>query len=193
MKEPIRPIHKSHRCVCLHKYVNSTYTQQSAHLVKQDKTPMQNVYLLVQKINGSALGFITVKYISTNLNSQFTHLPTTRPEIYLANKANILENFVVKVNGHLQVHIYWLGLIENLDIFNYKINYMQIPISVTNETTSYIKKLFETKKLYYQSKFNIRNVININCLTLETIDEELENINIIDDLDEIIKIKDICL
>jgi hypothetical protein len=169
MKEPVRPIHKSHRVIGLNKCIsNYSYFEQAKH-----KT---TVYLLIQKFNqAEPSDFTIIKYLSINSNSQFTYLPIKKPEEYLTNKTNILCDTIIELNEHVQIHVYWLRSIEITDIFNYKINYIQIPIF--NQAKSYIKTLFETKKIYYQDKFRMRNTINFFNAKLELLDNNMEEID----------------
>jgi hypothetical protein len=169
MKEPVRTISKSYRSHCLYKL---------------DKcTNKSTVYLLIQKSNSELVDSTCIKFLSSNSSSEFTYLPTVKPEIYLTNKSNIISDFIIDINQHLQIHVYLLGLIENLDIFNYKINWIQIP--ETYNTLLNIKNLFQMKKLYYQSKYKIRYVINVTHL------EKLDKIMEVDDSDSIKSIMEI--
>ncbi len=175
MKEPVRPIHKSQRSVCLHKFASQWLSNQIR--VK----PKTTVYLLVQKFNqAEPSDFTIIKYLSVNSNSQFTYLPIKKPDSYLTNLTNILCDVIIEVSEYLQIHVYWLRSIENFDIFNYKINYIQIPIY--NPARSYIKTLFETKKLYYQDKFHMRNTINFTNANLELVVDEIDSIMSIADI-----------
>lgn len=172
MKEPVRPIHKSQRSVCLHKFASNS-NQSLTHQMKLK--PKTTVYLLVQKFNqAEPSDFTIIKYLSVNSNSQFTYLPIKKPDSYLTNLTNILCDVIIEVSEYLQIHVYWLRSIENFDIFNYKINYIQIPI--LNPARSYIKTLFETKKLYYQDRFHMRNTINFTNANLELVGDEINSI-----------------
>ena len=169
MKEITRPIHKSHRSINLHKFV-----------ANQKIKPIKTIaYLLIQKCNQmTPSDFVTIKYLSTNSNSQFTYLPTTKPHIYLTNQANILYELPIDINPNLIVYVYWLQSIEILDIFNYKINYVQIPLDIQtiNQEISYIETLLNTQTVYYFDKNNIRNKINFNSSKLKSLDDDIEDL-----------------
>ncbi len=167
MKEPVRTIHKSHRSICLHSY-------QQPYQIKELK-PKTTVYLLVQKYNNvEQFEYTIIKYLGLNSNSQFTYLPTEKPLMYLTNKSNILCDSVIEINKYLNLHVYWMRVIENLDIFRYKINYTQIP--VINDAKSYIKTLFDVKKIYWLNRQNIPNNINFSTANLESVDDDIDQI-----------------
>lgn len=175
MKELTQPIHKSHRSINLHKYMTS-----------QEIKPHKTIaYLLIQKFNQLIpSSFVPIKFLSTNSNSQFTYLPTIKPLIYLTNHINILYDITIEVNPYLIIHIYWLQSIENLDIFNYKIIHTYIPIDaqipvdnqLINQEILYIKSLFNTYKVYYLDKFNIKNIINFNSHKIKSLDTDIEEL-----------------
>lgn len=189
MKELTKPTCKSHRSVNLHKFVPN-----------QEIKPIKTIaYLLIQKLNQSTSSdFIIINYLSTNSNSQYTYLPTTKPHIYLENQTNILCDYSIKVNPNLIVHVYWLQSLEILDIFNnnivpkndYKINYVQIPINieipinvenpistqVINQEISYVKTFFNREKIYYFDKNYIQNTIDFSSCKLKSIDADIEDL-----------------
>jgi hypothetical protein len=104
MKDP-KPLHKSYRCVNLHKYKN----------IYIEKT---NIYLLVQIIWTDKIKVI--KYLSLNTNNNL--IPTTKPLIYLQNYSNIVNKLKFELNNNIILNIYILNSFDVLDIVNYKIN-----------------------------------------------------------------------
>ena len=175
MKEPQKPISKSYRSLNLHSYKSSSLLEHQINKknlqlipynekkyirftqscpsspVSQIVKPSQTIiYLLIQTCSVcESRDYTMCKYVCVNSHAYSSHkfLPTTRPGIYLDNLSNIVSTLTVQINPSAILNVYWLKQIDTLDIFSYKICYIQIPVNLTLLKFSH---LINGKNFYYK-------------------------------------------
>ncbi len=191
MKDPQKPISKSYRSLNLHsykssrslehqinkknlqlipynekKYIRFTQSCPSSPISKIVKPIPTNIYLLIQLCSVCEFRDYTIcKYVCVNSHAHSSHtfLPTIRPGIYLDNLSNIVSSLTVQINPSTILNVYWLKQIDTLDIFSYKICYIQIPVNLTLLKFSH---LINGKKFYYKCEQTLSKQSNGKLLEL---------------------------
>jgi len=145
VKESNKPIARSYRSVCLHKY---GYEQ------KTSQPPQVQIYLLVEQTECSKCK--SIKFLSVNSSDTSIILPTFEPKEYTLDLSNIVVKWSGKIslNSNITINFYVLKKLPLINLLKYKILYWTIPENMSlnsNAISSNLAELFNNKSnpVYY--------------------------------------------
>ena len=159
-----KQIYKSHRSMDLYRW--HQWTNPLA------KSLSLNIYLLVEQIDCS-FNHGYIKYLALNLNNtnqtiqtNQSLLPTSKPVEYYTDKSNILHMLTIKANANTNINLIILKKLDILDIFKYKICYLQLPENFNAK----ISDILKTNQFYYVNNSNQKKLIQYNNLDTDETD-----------------------